>query len=73
MQRLKVSGAVRPLQWPLGVKVLKHQHYFIAPSRGQRQTGQLTESNEDLAATECNKISERRRRQGVRVLQRFNE
>jgi hypothetical protein len=24
MQRLKVSGAVRPLKWPLGVKWLKY-------------------------------------------------
>jgi hypothetical protein len=24
MKRLEVSGAVRPLKWPLGVKWLKH-------------------------------------------------
>jgi hypothetical protein len=28
MQRLEVSGAVRPLKWPLGVKRLKHAHFF---------------------------------------------
>jgi hypothetical protein len=28
MQRLEVSGAVRPLKWPLGVKWLKDL-YFI--------------------------------------------
>jgi hypothetical protein len=26
MQRLEVSGAVRPLQWPLGVKGLNKKH-----------------------------------------------
>jgi hypothetical protein len=30
MQRLEVSGAVRPLKWPLGVKWLSVQTEYIA-------------------------------------------
>jgi len=30
MQHLEVSGAVRPLKWPLGVKWLKLLHVFVA-------------------------------------------
>jgi len=29
MQHLKVSGAVRPLKWPLGVKWLKNSYALV--------------------------------------------
>jgi hypothetical protein len=39
MERLEVSGAVRPLEWPLGVKgFLNHVHVTIAVFKVQDKT-----------------------------------
>jgi hypothetical protein len=49
MQRLEVSGAARPLKWPLGVKWLKLLHQFRTWEQKLR-TGSVVQAASNVAA-----------------------
>jgi hypothetical protein len=55
MQRLEVSGAVRPLKWPLGVKWLKKQNEvtFKESFEFKNVTSQQPPLKVSLTLTQC--------------------
>ena len=51
MQHLQVSGAVRPLKWPLGVKWLMYNSYHIELYR--KELYSITRTKHNCPSTQC--------------------